>query len=35
MVVSEKKFKQLEDECKKPAMPTLALIKLMRRKRNK
>ena len=33
MKVSEETFKQLEYECRKPAMPTLALIKLMKKKK--
>lgn len=33
MKVSEETFKQLEEECRKPAMPTLALIKLMKMKK--
>lgn len=35
MKVSEETFKQLEYECRKPAMPTLALIKLMKMKKKK
>lgn len=35
MKVSEETFKQLEYECRKPAMPTLALIKLMKKKKKK
>lgn len=33
MKVSEETFKQLKEEFNKPAMPTLALIKLMRMKK--
>lgn len=35
MKVLEETFKQLEYECRKPAMPTLALIKLMKMKMKK
>lgn len=33
MKLNEQFWKVLEEECAKPAMPTLALIRLMRRKK--
>lgn len=35
MIVSEETFKQVLEECDKPAMPTLMLRKLMKRKLTK
>lgn len=32
MIVSEESFKKISEECDKPAMPTLMLRKLMKRK---
>lgn len=35
MIISEESFKKVSEECEKPAMPTLMLRKLMKRKLTK